>query len=223
MEAKFFLDHISGDDADFFTLPYYVSAFTSATRSITFAMQACLSDLDGFRDWYEIQRRKLREDPLIRFFHNYRTISQHIGDSLVTRGSSGARPGDKFKYWFGTTSDVKWVPEDDVETACTIYFKHLLGLVFQCYIDFGPYVDAHQRYTAEFFAGIGKTVEDAEEELGWPRGYGDIGDPDFLPHRWRLMRESVTGCRINHLFDHYLGKVTPYPADPPRRHTKNKR
>jgi len=120
-------------------------------------------------------------------------------------------PGHPVTYWFQPTVEVPDVPEDDVMTACTEYFRMLLSMVFDCYLRFGPIIDARQRYTAKYFASIGRTIEDAEEECGLPMGWTDIGDPASLPYRWQALRDHSGGCGIDHIFETYLGRTTPCP------------
>ncbi len=122
-----------------------------------------------------------------------------------------AAPGQPVVYWFQPTAEVSDVPGDDVVTACREYFRMLLSVVFDCYLRFGPIIDGRQRYTAEYFASIGKTIEDAEEDCGFPRGWTDIGDPASLPYRWQALRDHAGGCEIDHIFDTHLGKITPQP------------
>lgn len=212
-EAEFFLTELKACDGNFFAIRCYVSAFSSSARSITFALQSSLSGVDGFDNWYKSRQKALRDDGVARFFHEFRRINEHVGDNLVGGGSSG--PNGKTMHWFLPSQDVPWVPQADVETACHQYFVTILSLVYESYVDFGPEIDAHQRYTAEFFAKGGKTIEDAEEELGFPRGYTDIGRVDLDAYRWDLLRRHTPGCEINHIFGEYLGKTTPYPESPP--------
>lgn len=208
-EADFFLNKIPECGLDFFGVRCYVSAFASSARSVTFALQSVLSDVDGFKAWYEERQTQLRKDPVARFFHEFRRVNQHIGNNLVDGGSFGLN--SPILYWFTSTPEIPNVPQDDAETACSKYMRTVVSLVYDCYIDFGSHIDAHQRYTEEYFRSIGKTIEDAEEELGFPCGWTNIGDPEALPYRWQMLRESVTGCEINHIFEKYLGKVTPMP------------
>ncbi|MCH7989334.1 MAG: hypothetical protein IID46_09335, partial [Planctomycetes bacterium] len=193
-EAAFFLEKIPGCGYDFFGVRCYVSAFVSSTRSITFALQSVLNGLDGFAKWYESRRKELRNDPLARFFHEFRRVNQHIGENLVGGGSGG--PDEPTLYWFTPTTDVPDVPSDDVYTACQNYMVTITSLVYDCYIEFGPHIDAHQRYTEYYFHSIGKTITDAEEEIGFPHGWTDTGDSDSEPYRWQLIRDNVAGCEI---------------------------
>ncbi len=125
-EADFFLDAIAEAGTNFFAAQCFVSAFTSAMRSITYAMQAVLADLPGFRDWYGRQQAQLRDDPICRFFHQFRRVNHHIGDNLVTGGSFSADTGTR--YWFHATREVKEVPGTDVLDAYRTYFVRILAL-----------------------------------------------------------------------------------------------
>jgi len=51
-EAEFFLDQLRDASRLSFEADCYFSAFVSAARSVTFAMQASLKGVPGFRDWY---------------------------------------------------------------------------------------------------------------------------------------------------------------------------
>jgi hypothetical protein len=207
VEADFFLGKIPECGYNFFALRCYISAFASSARSITFALQSVLTGTDRFDKWYQDRQARLRKDTLARFFHEFRTVSQHIGENPVGAGSSG--PGQKTRYYFTPRPDLPNVPEQDVESCCRLYFHTLVDLVFDCYIEFGPVIDAHQYFTAENFERLGKTIEDAEEELGFPRGWTDIGDPESIAYRWQALQDTTTGCQINHLFERYLGKAVP--------------
>ena len=213
-EADFFLEKLSADRDDWFAARCYVSAYIGAMRTVTYSMQAVLSGRKDFPKWYEARQRELRDDPVCRFFHDFRNLNQHVGDNLVSSFSS--RPGERVLYWFQPTPDVKEVPSVDVESACREYALRIVTLVYACYLEFGPEIDAHQRYTREFFERIGKSIEDAEEELGFPRGWTDIGDPDALPYRWQALRDRVSGCAVNHVFEKYLGTTTPAPERLPK-------
>jgi len=205
-EAEFFLTKIPECGFNFFAVRCYVSAFISSMVGVTFAMQASIRDLPGFNDWHKQQQDILRKDPKARFFWEFRRVNQHIGDNLINRGETSH--GIMLCY-FVPTSEIQQVPVEDVATACQQYFVTILSTVYDCYVQFGPYIDAQQHYTAEHFESLGKTIEDAEEEAGIPRGWTDTGDPATTPYRWQSLRDTVTGCEINELFQKYLNKVTP--------------
>jgi hypothetical protein len=213
-EAEYFLLMLkrAAEELDFAGVQFCASAFVSATRSVTFAMQSALKGVPVFDDWYGPRQARLRDDPLARFFHDFRTVTQHIGANVVSGGSHGKQGT---LYWFLPDPDLPVVPELDVVSACTSYFTTVLLLVYECYIDLGPIVDGQQRFTAEHFASLGKTIEDAEEEVGLPRGFTDVGDPDALPYRWELVRRRADGCLIEQQFVTWLGRSLPRPDELP--------
>jgi len=47
---------------------------------------------------------------------------------------------------------------------------------------------------------LGKSIEDAEVELGLPRGWTDFGKDGIDPHRWQALRDVADGCRIEREF-----------------------
>lgn len=206
-EAEFFLDRLCRCK-DFFAARCYSVAFASATRSITFALQASLNDLDGFDKWYAKKQIFLKKNRLARFFHEFRRVSQHLGANLVGGGSS--KKG-KPVFLFVPHPELADVPDTDVVTASRRYYIMLLKIVFECYIVFGPHIDAHQHYTEEHYASLGKTIEDAEERLGYPRGWTDSGNDTDLAWRWEALRNSVSGCGLQESFYKYLRKRVPVP------------
>jgi len=208
-EAEFFLRKVAECGFNFFDLICYTSAFASSARSITFALQASLRGSEEFENWYAEKQAALRRNSLARFFHEFRTVSQHIGANPVVGGTGGV--GTKIRHYFGSQTGLSNVPSEDVETSCRQYFLTLLEMVYDCYVRFGPEINAHQYFTAENFERLGKGIEDAEEELGFPRGWTDVGDPDALPYRWQALRDTTPGCQIDHLFEAYLGRTAPAP------------
>lgn len=216
-EAEYFLLMMKriGSEPDFGGMQFCASAFVSAARSITFAMQSSLKGNADFESWYAPKQEQLRNDPLAKFFHDFRTVTQHIGVNVVTAGSGGR---DGHFYWFMPHPDLPIVPKQDVLSACESYFTLILQLLYECYVDLGPIIEGQQRFTQTHFAALGKTIEDAEEEIGWPTGYTDIGDPESLPWRWELIRRSADGCLIQELFQKWLRKTVPRPEPlPPYR------
>lgn len=207
-EAGFFLKKLKGVDLDFFAARCYVSAFVTSARSITYALQAVMKPVPRFHDWYRNRQEEMRANPLARFFHNLRTVSHHIGDNLASGGSAG--PNQSPRFWFMPTKDISEVPQDDVVTACESYYKTMVELVYNCYLDFGTEINSHQYYTAEHFAKLGKTIEDAEEEVFGIRGWTHVaGYPDEA--RWQAIRDQMIGCEIDEIFLEYLGKEAPRP------------
>lgn len=213
-EAEFFLIELQryGRNLDYWAVQFCTSAFVSAARSITFAMQASLSDQPEFSNWYSPRQEALRRDSLSRFFHEFRTVTQHIGANVVSGGSHGK---DGTFYYFSPCRDLPNVPDMDVFTACNTYFKNILSLVFDCYEHLRFVIDGQWYFTDENFRRMGKTIEDAEEELGMPRGWTDIKQPGIEPHRWHLLRRNAAGCNIQPQFERWLGKQLERPPAQP--------
>jgi hypothetical protein len=208
-ESEYFLDRILTADYDFFGVQCDAVAFTASARSITFALQASLTGVDGFDGWYASKQDQLRRDPLARFFHEFRRVSQHIGDNAVIGGSS---KNGLAIYHFGSLPDLSHIPALDVASACKQYFCTLVELVFDCYIKFNPTINAQWRFTQAHFETFGGTIDDAFEELGLARGYG-AGSGVSEEAQWRILRKQADGCNVQTQFERWLGKRLPHPDD----------
>lgn len=208
-EAEYFLSRMLESDCDFFGVQCDAVAFTASARSVTFAMQSSLKGIHEFDAWYEVKQEQMRTDPLSKFFNNFRRVSQHIGDNAVVGGSM---ENGKFIYHFGELPELKNVPETDVATACETYFKTILELVYECYTTFPTLINGQWRFTREHFVSEGLTIEDAEEELGLPRGWSSVSgfDEDV---RWKYLRKEADGCNLQRVFEGWLGKRVPHPDD----------
>lgn len=210
-EAEYFLLELTrlSEQFAFEPVQFSASAFASATRSITFAMQASLKNASEFDPWYVTQQARLREDPLARFFVDFRNYTQKIGGGDIV--CQAMRVQERVRFYFCPVPDLDKVPEQDVLSACESYFTTILQIVFDCYIKFGPVIDGQQYFTRENFSARGKTIEDAEEELGFPRGWTDLGDRDLEPYRWQALRSQADGCLIQEQFERWLSKSLPHP------------
>jgi hypothetical protein len=209
-EAEYFLLELKrlSQSFHFGNVQFVAAAFVSAVRSVTFAMQASLKGNAKFDAWYEGKQSILRANPLAKFFHDFRTVTQHLGVDVVSAAAS--TPGG-MRYYFMSCADLPNVPHDDVVSSCQTYFRLILELVYDCYIHMGPVVNRQLYFTAEHFASRGLSIEDAEEEMCFPRGWTDIGKPETLPYRWELLRRQADGCLIDEQFQRWLGKVTARP------------
>ena len=208
-EANFFFKLLKEAGLNFFHVRCYFSAFVSSSRSITYAMQASIEDVPGFREWYAIRQKALRSNPLSRFFHEARVSDHHLGVNIVSGGEVIAEQGGhKVLHYFASTGTDTPPPHTDVVTACHKYLTALIEIVYECYVQFGKYIDPYQYYSKEAFCSRGLTIGDAEEEVFGFRGWTEApGVPIF--ERWRMIRESVAPCNINHLFREYLEKELP--------------
>ncbi|MGM4928398.1 hypothetical protein [Tardiphaga sp. 619_E2_N8_5] len=204
-EADFFCDLVAEGGADFFKVRYYFSAFVAAARSVTFALQASIKHADGFDTWYDKWQQQLRANELARFFHACRTDTQHIGINPVM-GGSGSK---NFQVcWFGQPERgrYEWLPEEDVAAACRTYMRILCELIRDCYREFGLLIDPDQIYSADGLLTKGWTLEDVEEQLGYPRGYTDIewDGPDKTQQRLKLLRRQIPMSAVGSLLAKYL-------------------
>lgn len=227
-EAEYFLLLIASKNGVIPEINFLLSAYASAARSITLALHAVLGDAPGFSEWYARHQAALKADQVARYFVELRNFSQKTGATVVNCASFGPELRQMLRrrlagyrgHWFGSSGeDMPPAPDMDVAEGCKQNFVRLLEIVYTCYCDFGPLIDPQQHYTPEHYATIGKTIEDAEEELGYPRGWtasGEFADPRYIPHRFELLRHHAAGaCGINHIFEKYLNRVTPIPAPLP--------
>jgi hypothetical protein len=67
-EAEFFLQKLHPEEIAYETASYYLSAFASSSRSITFAIQSSMSGLPNFEGWWETKQKELRNNPLAEYF-----------------------------------------------------------------------------------------------------------------------------------------------------------
>lgn len=208
-EAAYFLNRVIDSDRHFYGVQHDAVAFAAAARSVTFALQSSLSGVAEFDSWYEEKQQLMRNDPLARFFNNFRRVSQHIGVNAVAVGSM---KNGKHLFFFGASPDLKEVPELDVASACSEYFKTTLEIVYDCYLTFNTLINGQWRFTKEHFSVLGKSIEDAEEELGFPRGWSQVSDYSE-DTRWFYLRKSADDCCIQDIFMEWLGKLVPHPDD----------
>ncbi|RIJ45227.1 hypothetical protein D1614_23625 [Maribellus luteus] len=210
-ESEFFLSKITEsleEERVYDEAQFYLSAFASCTRSITFTIQASISDISGFDKWYKSQQEKLKLNKLARFFLEARNLSQKIGYYLIGGGSSYTdENGDsKMHYYFQTfqnSNQLSYVPEEDVLTCCVDYFKTLLIVVMDCYKEFGKLIDPEKFFTIENLRETNKTIEDFEEQAGYPRGWTNI--PNFTTQqRVDLIRRHHPMPKIDWIFEKYF-------------------
>jgi len=218
-ETDFFLEKLK-ETENRFEASCYLSAFVSAARSITFALQASMSDVAGFSEWYQNKQESMRHNTLAKFFVTARNESQklgiyHIDSGVSYREIDGTR---RTKFFFRNlsrkidnprehtikhdlTEDVQ--EEEDIATLCERYLTMLVELIYDCFKTFGPIIDPAQYYTPENLNRIGKSIEDVEVELGFPRGWTkSIPDEE----RTRLLRESEPDSYIDDILIKYLKK-----------------
>lgn len=193
---------------------FYLSAFLSATRAVTFALQASLSDLPGFASWYETERAALRVQG--DWFVKARNASQKEGATFIHGGS---RRGSDLRFFtlatitptakeadfaslllVGMNSDGPGHAED-VVGKCEQHLVALVTMIFRCFQQFGMDIDPQLYYSRENLNRLGKSVEDFEEELGLPRGWTAFGNDEV---RLRALSHEAGDTQIDEIFVTYL-------------------
>lgn len=209
-QADFFLEKLALCGHDFFAARCYSDSFASACRSITFAIQAVCKEIPGFEPWYAEEQSKMKTDSLCRFFNNYRTMNIHVGQTTV---SAFEFSKGEFRMFFTASPDLPNVPDMDVVSCCNSHFRNVLHLVFGLYTKFPFDLDERWHFTKPHFDSRGLSVEDAEEALGYPRGWTQInGSEAELEERWRLLRYAETsGPEIQEIFQKHLNQVVEGP------------
>jgi hypothetical protein len=212
-ETDFFLDKIEETTFGlevFFGARYYLSAFLSASRSITFALQASLKGLDGFDEWYVENQNKLKQSDLAKYFLEARNYSQKVGYYPLSGGRSYHDENNKLRidYFFDPfPDDIKTsVPQEDVVTACKKYFISLLELISDCFKRFGHIIDPAQ-YFVYSITEAGKSLDDIEEELGFPRSWTKIENISDKERIQMLRQQFEKDVTIDYVFEKYLAKT----------------
>jgi hypothetical protein len=226
-EAEFFLRMMAHEAADTFEFGCHLSAYLSAARTATLAMQH-FEHVPGCTDWYQTQQAKLKSNALAKFMLEARNEHVHGGPYPI---ASGEFKNGQRAYRFAKLKAKQKPPSTDILTACRDHFVTLLEIALDAYTHLGVHIDPQQHFTKEHFETLGRTIDDAEVELwGWVRGPIDDGpdEEEGLKEeeglekdegaeddgRWHELRGHVGECQINHLFYSYLGKTTPPPKEP---------
>ncbi|MGB9104185.1 MAG: hypothetical protein WCC59_05465, partial [Terriglobales bacterium] len=100
----------------------------------------------------------------------------------------------------------------DAVEASTLYFTSLVEVVFECYERFRCVVDPQWYFTDENFSAMGKTLDDAIAELGFPPAWATCA-PRKAGEAWRVLRSLQPSCQINDLFEKYVGRQIAGPDD----------
>ncbi|WP_413676629.1 hypothetical protein [Pantoea dispersa] len=173
-EGDYFLEKIKEVQGYYDEFSYILSAFASATRSITFTLQAVMTKYPGFDSWYVSHQEKLKANGLAKYFVNLRNYMQKVGDIPV--GHAGTIREGKMKHvsYFVDIDDLKGAPVGEVTKLAEEYFVEVLKVVEKCYRDFWVYADPRAIFTEKGLEMLGWVIEDIEEAAGLPRGYTDI-------------------------------------------------
>lgn len=164
-ESDFFLEKLRAapglEDAR-----YYFSAFLSAARSVMYALQKCLGGLAHSDGWYEERQRELKDHAVATYFKEIRDQVIHEGLNPLEREVRGV--GGFYGVTFLLVEDA---PQRDVVVAGTAYMAILVRIAGEAYMRFWTSIDLPANFTPEDLAAQGQTIEDIEEEFGYPRGW----------------------------------------------------
>ena len=191
-EAEFFAEKIAEARGDVFRVRCYFSAFVSAARSVTFALQfVAKGNVDGFEEWYEGRRIKLESDPLARFFVERRNEVQKRGSARIGKHSMtpGVPEENRYKHYFSKLGpgDAFEPISQDVATASNEYLELIRDLVDEFEDKFSESVDPYAFFNLEVLGENDMTIEDVEEALGFPAGWTYGVPPE---KRLEMLREA---------------------------------
>lgn len=220
-EAEFFLDQLRRTSRLSFEAKFFFSAFVSAARSVTLAIQASLRGVPGFEQWYEGARTRLKTDPLAPFFVEIRNEVVHTGINRLDQVTLDHLREDLAQGLYGQgRSHVLVLPDPnlpdatvlvDALQACTAYFSSLVSTVYDCYCQFKTFVDPRWYFTEDNFAAMNRNLVDAVVELGFPPEWAACAPPG--PSAWKVLRSQQPACQINDLFNSYLGRFISDPDE----------
>lgn len=215
-EAEYFLDLLSRASRHSQDAKFCFSAFVSASRSVTFALQACLNGINGFADWYATAQAELKSDPLAPHFVEFRNIVQKTGENPIGRvGHAHLRQYLAAQMDGTAPKHVLVHPQTeelvDAVEVCTSYLTSVTRIVFDCYVRFRTLVDPQWYFTHGAFMSSGMTFVDALKEMGYPPSWADAA-PEGADH-WRLLSRLQPSCAINDLFQARLGQTVIGPYD----------
>ena len=215
-EAEYFFDLLSKTSRHSQEAKYLFSAFVSAARSVTWALQACLSDVEGFKEWYLTAQESLKSDPLAPHFVEFRNKSQKTGENPLGQVAHVHLRQYLAAQFSGTAPTHVLVHPSteeliDAVGACNSYLTSLTQVVYDCYVRFRTSVDPQWYFSKDVFQASGKTLNDAIREMGYPDSWADAAPRDQDP--WPSLSRLNPGCAINDLFQARLGRTVVGPYD----------
>lgn len=77
-EAAYFYNGMLAHRTNSVIFPYYLSAFVSALRSVTYYMQKQYAHDPRFEEWYAKKQSEMRSDPVLKLLHDKRNTALHI-------------------------------------------------------------------------------------------------------------------------------------------------
>ena len=90
-------------------------------------------------------------------------------------------------------------PERNAVTACTSYMAILVRIAGEAYQRYWTSLDLPETLTVEELAARGQTIEDIEEEFGYPRGWS-AGRPEGERLAWMKAFSKTEIERLRHRY-----------------------
>lgn len=76
-EAAYFYNGMLANRTNVVVFPYYLSAFLSALRSVTFYLQKQYAEDDRFEGWYSQKQEEMKADSLLKTLKDKRDVAVH--------------------------------------------------------------------------------------------------------------------------------------------------
>ena len=208
-EADYFLARMEETAIVFEEFRFNYSAFASAARSITFILQHAMHDVPGFSEWYAEQQKSLKGDEVARFFVEARNNVLKTGINPITQ-SSWSGPGIEPNIFWGLSLHDSLLGakrgsykeegfNQDVRNLAREYLTTLLSIVRRCFIEFRYFVDPFAIYSPAGLDANGWTLEDVEENFGYPRGWvsAHCKNADEMEHLLAIFASSCDGVLLD--------------------------
>lgn len=194
LEAQYFA-HRLRHQRDPCRIRYELNAFVAAARSVTFLLQKEMSAVPGFEAWWGEQRASLARDSAASFFVKLRNLSQHQGRISLVGVTTSDGPRRKWSYRFAWNPDA--VPaallHRDAAECCREHLAKLARIVLACTEAFPFHSCPKRALTPDGVAALQISLEDAEETLGFPRGWSQAAEPASEERRIKILSDHVDG------------------------------
>ena len=204
-EADYFVDQMKSKAGDIYELHFLFSAFVSAARSVTFSLLAVMSGYPDFDAWYRPRQERLQQSELARFFVDLRNHLQEVGGAPFFHSGYGTDGRMEWMTELVSTPEFPKAPAGEVISLSETYFRLLLEVLQECYVDCWAYVDPRALFAQEGLDVLGWAIDDVEEAVGFSRGWTDIPCPDDERDHARLKALSRYGGNypVDALFEKY--------------------
>jgi hypothetical protein len=77
-EAAYFYNGMFANRTNSIVFPYYLSAFVSALRSVTYYMQKQYAHEPRFTEWYARKQEEMKADVVLKMLHDKRNPALHV-------------------------------------------------------------------------------------------------------------------------------------------------